>query len=137
MEPEAFDKDFLAMIDKETGKTVAGFADWTKQVRELNQLAKDGKNDEVIAKGPRDRRPLSGLCGSRQRLFLRRGSLPEERRQGLRDRGTGALFEDRRARSRTRSRSTRSCSHDAGKPKEAAAALERLNFIFPHGCRTA
>ena len=51
MEPEAFDKDFLAMIDKETSKTVAGFADWTKQVREINQLAKDGKNDEVIAKG--------------------------------------------------------------------------------------
>ena len=65
MEPEAFDKDFLAMIDKETGKTVAGFADWTKQVRELNQLAKDGKNDEVIAKGPRDRRHLSGLRGER------------------------------------------------------------------------
>ncbi len=39
------------MIDKETGKTVAGFDDWTKRVRELNQLAKDGKNDEVIAKG--------------------------------------------------------------------------------------
>ena len=29
IEPEAFDKDFLAMIDKETSKTVAGFADWT------------------------------------------------------------------------------------------------------------
>src|SRR5665213_212004 len=51
MSPEAFDKDFLAMIDKETAKTVAGFADWTKQVRELNQLTKDGKYDEVIAKG--------------------------------------------------------------------------------------
>ena len=57
LEPEAFDKDFLAMIDKETGKTVAGFADWTKQVREMNQLAKDGKNDEVIAKG----RAIEGL----------------------------------------------------------------------------
>ena len=85
MEPEAFDKDFLAMIDKETSKTVAGFADWTKQVREINQLAKDGKYDEVIAKGRADRRHLSRLRGERQRLCLRRGSLPEERRQGLRD----------------------------------------------------
>src|SRR6201999_1341125 len=33
MEPEAFDKDFMAVLDKEVGKTVANFAAWTKQVR--------------------------------------------------------------------------------------------------------
>src|SRR6185312_3228462 len=30
IEPEQFDKDFLADLDAQTSKTVAGFADWTK-----------------------------------------------------------------------------------------------------------
>ena len=47
----------MAEIDKQTAKTVAGFHEWTKQVRELNQLTKDGKTDEVIAKG----RQIEGL----------------------------------------------------------------------------
>ena len=30
IEPEAFDKDFLASVDKETSMTVQNFEDWTK-----------------------------------------------------------------------------------------------------------
>jgi tetratricopeptide (TPR) repeat protein len=130
MEPEAFDKDFLAMIDKETGKTVAGFTEWTKQVRELNQLAKDGKNDEVIAKG----RAIEGLypdyveagnvytfiadaCLKKDDKACAIEELGRYSKVGGRDPDTVKKYGKLLA--------------DAGRPKEAAAALERLNFIFP------
>ena len=53
MEPEAFDKDFLAEIDKETGKTVANFKEWTTGLGELNKLSRTpgSNNDEIISKG--------------------------------------------------------------------------------------
>jgi tetratricopeptide (TPR) repeat protein len=42
IEPEAFDKDFLADLDAQTGKTVAGFTQWSKDLRELNQAVEEG-----------------------------------------------------------------------------------------------
>ncbi len=40
MEPEAFDKDFLASVDKETERTVKNFREWTTGLGELNKLAR-------------------------------------------------------------------------------------------------
>jgi tetratricopeptide (TPR) repeat protein len=130
MEPDAFDKDFMAMIDKETGKTVAGFADWTKGVRELSQLAKDGKTDEVIRKG----REIEGLypdyveagnvytfvadaCLKKEEKTCAIEELGRYSKIGGRDPDTMKQYAKLLA--------------DAGKLKEAEAALERLNYIFP------
>jgi tetratricopeptide (TPR) repeat protein len=130
MEPAAFDKDFLAMIDKETGKTVAGFADWTKQVREMNQLAKDGKNDEVIAKG----REIEGIYPD----YVEKGNVYTFIAEACLNKGDKACAIDELGRySKIGGRDPETVKKyakllaDAGKPKEAAAALERLNFIFP------
>ncbi|HEY4086544.1 MAG TPA: tetratricopeptide repeat protein [Bryobacteraceae bacterium] len=43
IEPEQFDKDFLADLETRTGKAVAGFSEWTKELRELNTAVKDDK----------------------------------------------------------------------------------------------
>jgi tetratricopeptide (TPR) repeat protein len=43
IEPEQFDKDFLADLDAQTSKTVAGFAQWTKDLRDLNRDVKEDK----------------------------------------------------------------------------------------------
>ena len=134
MEPEAFDKDFLAMIDKETGKTVAGFADWTKQVREINQLDEGRQERRSDRERPRDRRPVSGLRGERQRLFLRRGSLPEEGRQGLRDGRTGALFEDRRPRSRD-DEEVREASAGCGEAQGSGSGAGAVELTFSRWMR--
>ena len=130
LEPAAFDKDFLAMIDKETGKTVAGFADWTKQVREINQLAKDGKNDEVIAKG----REIEGIYPD----YVEKGNVYTFVEEACLNKGDKACAIDELGRySKIGGRDPETVKKyakllaDAGKPKEAAAALERLNFIFP------
>ncbi len=130
LEPEAFDKDFLAMIDKETGKTVAGFADWTKQVRELNQLAKDGKNDEVIAKG----RAIEGLypdyveAGNVYSFVAEACMKKDDKACAMEEWGKYSTIGGRDPDTIKR---YAKLLQDAGKLKEAETALERLNFIFP------
>ncbi len=130
MEPADFDKDFLAMIDKETGKTVAGFADWTKAVRELNQLAKDGKTDEVIAKG----RAIEGIYPD----YVEAGNVYSFIADAcLKKEDKACAIEELGRYSKIGGRNPDTVKQyakllaDAGRPKEAAAALERLNFIFP------
>jgi cellulose synthase operon protein C len=130
MEPAAFDKDFLAMIDKETGRTVAGFADWTKQVRELSQLTKDGKYDEVIAKG----RAIEGIYPD----YVEAGNVYSFIADAcLKKEDKACAIEELGRYSKIGGRNPDTVKQyakllaDAGRPKEAAAALERLNFIFP------
>jgi cellulose synthase operon protein C len=130
MEPDAFDKEFLAMIDKETSKTVAGFQTWTKGVRELNQLMKDSKYDEAIAKG----REIEGLypdyvesgnvydfvaeaCLKKNDKACAMEELGRYSKIGGRDPGTMKQYAQLLV--------------EAGKKKEAEAALERMNLIFP------
>ena len=130
IEPEAFDKDFLAMIDKETSKTVAGFADWTKGVRELNQLAKDGKNDEVIAKG----RTIESLYPD----YVESGNVYSFIAEACLKKDDKACAMDEWGRySKIGGRDPETIKRyakllqDAGKLKEAEAALQRLNYIYP------
>jgi cellulose synthase operon protein C len=128
--PEAFDKDFLAMIDKETSKTVAGFSDWTKQVREISQLSKDGKYDEVITKG----RAIEGVYPD----YVEAGNVYDFVAEACLKKDDKACAMDELGRySKIGGRDPDTMKkyakllQDAGKLKEAQAALERLNFIFP------
>ena len=130
MEPEAFDKDFLAEIDKQTGKIVANFESWSKGLSEVNKLAKEGKTDEVIAKG----RALEAIypdyveignpyllvadaCNKKSDTVCAMEEYAKYSKQAGRD--PGAI------------KSYATMLDKAGKKKEAAAALERLNFIYP------
>src|SRR4029077_16266995 len=51
LKPEEFDKQFLAALTEETKKVVEGFDDWRKKMREISELAKAGKHDDVIREG--------------------------------------------------------------------------------------
>jgi tetratricopeptide (TPR) repeat protein len=130
MEPAAFDTDFLAEIDKETSKTVAGFPEWTKQIREMNQLAKDGKTDEVIAKG----RAIEGLYPD----YVEAGNVYEFVANACLKKGDKECALDELGRySKIGGRDSETVKQyaklleESGKLKEAAAALQRLNYIYP------
>jgi cellulose synthase operon protein C len=130
MEPAEFDKDFLAMIDKETSKTVAGFETWTKGVREMNQLAKDGKTDEVIKKG----REIEGIYPD----YVESGNVYSFMADAcLKKDDKACAIEELGRYSKIGGRDPETMKKyakllaDAGKPKEAQAALERMNFIWP------
>ena len=130
MEPEAFDRDFLASVNKETAKTVAGFEEWTKKIREVNQLAKDGKTAEVIEKG----RALEAIypdyveagnpyefvaeaCLKKSDRVCALEALAKYSKQGGRDSATVKKYAK--------------LLEEDGRLKESAAALERLNFVYP------
>jgi tetratricopeptide (TPR) repeat protein len=51
MKPEEFDKQFLAWLDEDLGKTVASFDEWRKKLRAIATAAKESKHDEVIKEG--------------------------------------------------------------------------------------
>jgi tetratricopeptide (TPR) repeat protein len=130
MEPEAFDKDFLAYIDKQTAVTVAGFEEWSKGVRQLNQLAKDGKNDEVIEKG----RAIEGLYTE----YVEAGSVYDFVAEAcMKKNDTACAITEWGRYSKIGGRDPETIKkyakllEDAGRKKEAAAALERLNYIYP------
>jgi len=130
IEPEQFDKDFMAMIDKETSKTVAGFKEWSEGVRTLNQLTKDGKFDEVIAKG----RAIEGLYPD----YVEAGSVYDFVAEACLKKNDKACAMDEWGRySKIGGRDPDTMKkyakllEEAGKTKEAAAALERLNYVYP------
>lgn len=130
MEPEAFDKDFMAALDKELGKTVAGFADWTKQLRELAALVKDGKTDEVIAKG----KALEPLYPD----YVEAGNVYSFIADACIKKGNKACAIEELGRySKIGGRDPETVKQyaklldEAGRKKEAAAALQRLTYIYP------
>jgi tetratricopeptide (TPR) repeat protein len=51
MKPEEFDRQFLAWLESQTKRTVDGFDDWKKQIKEVSDDVKAKKWDEAIAKG--------------------------------------------------------------------------------------
>src|SRR5579864_8705377 len=52
MEPEAFDKQFIASVETATKKTVDGFDEWRKSVKQIAQFAKDKDYGAIIKIGP-------------------------------------------------------------------------------------
>jgi tetratricopeptide (TPR) repeat protein len=130
IQPEAFDKEFLAYIDKETSKTVSGFQEWTKGVREMNQLAKDGKYDDVIKKG----REIEGIYPD----YVESGNVYDFVAEAcLKNNDKACAIEELGRYSKVGGRDPQIMKQyaklldEAGKKKEAQAALQRMNFIWP------
>jgi tetratricopeptide (TPR) repeat protein len=131
MEPEAFDKDFMADLDKQYGKTVDGFEDWTKQMRELNQAIKDDKPPSDLLQRARelqDMYPEYVEAGNAYQMAanacLKTGNKPcaiaelaKYSKIGGRDLDAMEQYA--------------SLLTEAGNKKDAAAALGRMVYVFP------
>jgi tetratricopeptide (TPR) repeat protein len=137
METEAFDKDFLAEVEKETDVMVKNFSSWTKGLGELNKAAREatanpaGANlDELIKKG----RELEALYPD----YIEAGNAYLAVAQACTAKGDKACaleeyskYSAHSGRDATAIRALAKLLDEAGKKKEAAAALERLTFISP------
>jgi tetratricopeptide (TPR) repeat protein len=130
LKPEEFDKRFLAALHDETKKTLDGFDHWRTALRKVADEAKSGENDEVIRDAPavRDIYPDYVEPGNAYQFladaYLAKGNKP------------AAIAElERYARIGGRSPDTlkqlATLQEEAGNKKEAAAALDRLNYIQP------
>lgn len=129
MKPEEFDKQFFAWLDGKTKVTVNGFEEWKNGVKRLNELAKEKQWDDVIQKGTAIRDLYTDYveAGSVYE-FLSEAYLAK----GQKDKATAEL--ERYAKVGGRNPATlkqlAQLQADAGRRKDAAATLERLNLIY-------
>lgn len=130
VEPAEFDRQFLASVEAATKKTVDNFQEWKTGLKQVSGMSKNKDYDGVIKLGTaiRDLYPDYVEDGNVYELlagaYLEKGNKPEAIEQllryvhiGGRDPGTLKLA----AKQLT----------DAGRKKEAAEVLDRLNFIYP------
>jgi cellulose synthase operon protein C len=130
MKPEEFDKKFMAVIDAETKNVVSGFEQWRAGAKEVAALAKAGQNQQVIDKSEAIRRiypdyvEAGNLYETSAEAFLALNNKP-------------AAITELEIYAKTGGRSPETLKKlatllvEAGRPADAAAALDRLNYIDP------
>lgn len=130
MEPAEFDKQFVAFVEADTKKSVAGFDEWRKRIKQVAEMAKAKDYDGVIKEGTaiRDLYPdyveagsvyefLATAYAAKENKAAAMAELERYVRIGGRDPESLKLLAKYQV--------------DAGRKKEAAETLERLNFIYP------
>jgi tetratricopeptide (TPR) repeat protein len=126
-----FDKRFLAALESETKGLVEGFDDWRKKLKQISDLSKAAKHDEVI--------PLALAIRDLYKDYVEAGSVYEFLADAyVAKKNNAAAIEELERYARAGGRSPvmlkrlASLLEEAGRKPEAARALERLNFIFPN-----
>jgi cellulose synthase operon protein C len=128
--PEEFDKQFLAWLHEETKAPVEHLADWKKGLRQMHQDTQAQKYDAVIEQGQAIRDYFKDFVepGSVYELmaeaYLAKGDKTSARKQLEQWSATGG-------RSPALIKKLATLEVEAGDPKQAAAVLNRLNYIYP------
>jgi tetratricopeptide (TPR) repeat protein len=130
LSPEEFDKQFLAWLEAETKTTVEHFGEWKDKLKVMVEDSRAKKYDDVIREGT----AIEGFYvdyvepGSVYELmsdaYLAKGDKAAARTElekFNRVGGRSSLLVERLA----------TLQEEAGEPKEAAATLNRLNYIYP------
>ena len=130
IEPEEFDKQFFAFIDKDTATQVAHFDEWKKRIRDVVKAAENKDWGAVIKEGNaiRDFYPD----------YVEEHSVYETLAQAYTatgDKAAAMAQLDKYAKTGGRNPDTlktlAKMLEDAGRKKEAAAVLDSLNTIYP------
>jgi predicted Zn-dependent protease len=130
LSPEEFDKQFLEWVDTDVGKEVASFDHWREGVKLLVQLAKEKKYDEVLKQGEEVRRLYPEyVYPANAYEFMAEADLAKGDKQAAAAVLTG--YEKMGGRQPQALKQLASLEEELGKPQDAAATLDRLNYIYP------
>jgi tetratricopeptide (TPR) repeat protein len=130
IEPQAFDKEFLAWVEADTKKQVQNFDEWRSETKVLVEAAKKKDNDTVIKMGPgvRDLYPDFVEAGNAYEMvanaYIAKGDKPAAIQELLRYVHAGGRNPDSIM-------LLGKMLVEANRKKEAADVLEGLNDIFP------
>jgi tetratricopeptide (TPR) repeat protein len=130
MEPEAFDKEFLAAVEADTKKTVDGLDEWLKKLKVVAKLWTSKDWGEVIKQGTaiRDLYPDYVEGGSVYELLADAYVAKENKPAAIAEL---ERYEKQGGRSPATLKKLAGLLAEAGRKKDAAAALERINLIAP------
>ena len=130
MEPAEFDKQFFAMVEAENKKSIDSFTQWTDDVKTIAAASKAKDYDTVIKIGLEARDLFPD--------YVEAGSVYEFLAKAYTAKNDKANAEDelqRYMKAGGRDPSTLKTLADDltadGKKKDAAAVLERVNYIYP------
>ena len=130
MEPEEFDKQFLAWLEKDVGKTVANFDKWRAGVKDLVQQAKNKNYDEVLKEGEEVRELYPDyVYPANPYEFMAQADIAKGNKQAAVSILTE--YEKMGGRAPQSLKQLASLEEELGKPADAAATLDRLNYISP------
>ena len=138
MKPEEFDKEFLASLEAETKKTVDGFDDWQKQLKDVAELVQGRRTDDAVIKegtairdlypGLRRRPAASTNCWPRP-TSPRTTSRPRSPSWSAMRRSAAAIPESLKKLAKL--------LEEAGTQEGSRRTLERLELDLPDGRRAA
>jgi tetratricopeptide (TPR) repeat protein len=130
MTPDEFDRQFLAWLDNDIGKTAANFEKWRAGLKELATLAKNHQNDDVIREGQEVRSLYPDyVYGANAYEFLAEAYLAKGNKQEAA--AVLTSYEKRGGHDPATLKELASLEEETGNPKEAAATLDRINYIYP------
>jgi hypothetical protein len=130
IEPEEFDKQFLASVEADTKKQVDNFEHWRAGIKRVSELAKAKDYDGVIKEGTpiRDLYPDYVEAGSIYEFlataYVEKNNKPAAIDELERYVKIGGRYPDS-------IKKLAKLLDESGNKKEAAAVLDRLNYIYP------
>jgi cellulose synthase operon protein C len=128
--PEAFDKEYMAWLDKRVSRTVASFDMWRQQLKMLVGVTGSGDNDKVIAAATAVIKMYPEYVEDANAYeILALAQLAKGDKQAAAD--TLAEYAKRGGQSPDTLKKLASLQVDLGHPKEAASTLNEINFIYP------
>jgi tetratricopeptide (TPR) repeat protein len=127
---DEFDKQFMAWLMNDVGKTAANFDEWRKGIEQLAQFDKEKNYDEVLKNGPQ----VLGLYPqyiyeANAYEFIAAADLAKNDKKAAAAILTG--YEKMGGRNPGTLKELASLEKDLGQPQEAAATLDRINYIYP------
>ncbi len=128
--PSAFDKDFAAWLDQQTGNTVRHFDEWKKGMKTAYSDLQNGKTDAALHEGLSVRDYYPDYVGSDSdyeliaKAYLGKNDKASAMHELERYRTSGGTNVD------TLKQLAR-LEAENGAPKEAVATLTKLNYIYP------
>jgi tetratricopeptide (TPR) repeat protein len=136
--PEQFDKDYDAWLEKRVGGTVENFDKWREQLKALVGMSKaggdskgDDAGDDAVIKAAQAVIALypEYVEDANAYEYLADAELTKGDKQAAADALTA--YEHEGGDDPKTLKKLASLEEDLGRPKDAAATLDRLNFIYP------
>ena len=128
--PDQFDKDYAAWLDKHIGSTIANFDAWRAQLKALVGMSEKNDDDGVIAAAAAVIKLYPEYVEDANAYeIVANAQLTKGNKQIAAD--VLKLYELLGGESPKTLEKLASLEVDLGYPKEAAATLDQLNFIYP------
>jgi len=128
--PEEFDKQYLQWLDKNYGAQAASFDQTRKALEEMAEAAKQKQYDAVIQEGEVVRRKYPEYIGAANPYELVAAA---DLAKGDKKAAEAILTEYEKVGGEDPAtlKKLASLEEELGQPKEAAATLDRINYIYP------